>query len=230
MTEAIRPTGADIDWLGVAYPSLRYVAGRQHVVGELDLRACYDAAVGKLRMEGRGSDQRIRSAPNYIRDVFEIEMRLGSGSVGPEGWPRVYEVGGRIRSIAEKWDVPKVDLHVYDDESFCLGLTYSPSRRPSLRWLIENLVVPFLYRLAYVDRFGLEAARRDLWGEYSHGLAGHDEYRKEISTYARRAVGRNDPCLCGSGKKAKKCCLDEIQAWRRGAGREMGPRISSPLE
>jgi uncharacterized protein len=21
-------------------------------------------------------------------------------------------------------------------------------------------------------------------------------------------VGRNDPCLCGSGKKFKKCCLD----------------------
>ncbi|MGD9881046.1 MAG: SEC-C metal-binding domain-containing protein [Reyranella sp.] len=22
-----------------------------------------------------------------------------------------------------------------------------------------------------------------------------------------RNVGRNDPCLCGSGKKAKRCCL-----------------------
>ncbi|WP_312862075.1 SEC-C metal-binding domain-containing protein [Muricoccus pecuniae] len=22
-----------------------------------------------------------------------------------------------------------------------------------------------------------------------------------------RAVGRNDPCPCGSGKKFKKCCL-----------------------
>ncbi|MBN8944495.1 MAG: SEC-C domain-containing protein [Rhizobiales bacterium] len=22
-----------------------------------------------------------------------------------------------------------------------------------------------------------------------------------------RHVGRNDPCPCGSGKKAKKCCL-----------------------
>jgi hypothetical protein len=24
--------------------------------------------------------------------------------------------------------------------------------------------------------------------------------------------GRNDPCPCGSGKKAKKCCLDKIKA------------------
>ena len=175
-------------------------------------------------------DERIRNAPNYIQDVFEIEMRLGPESVGPEGWPRVYEVGGRIRSIAEKWAVPKIDLHVYEDESFCLGLTCSPSRRPSLRWLIESLVVPFLYRLAYVDRFGVEAARRDLWGEYSHGRAGLDEYRQEIAAYARRAVGRNDLCPCGSGKKAKKCCLDEIQEWRRGTGREAGPRVSSPFE
>jgi uncharacterized protein YecA (UPF0149 family) len=24
-----------------------------------------------------------------------------------------------------------------------------------------------------------------------------------------RKVGRNDPCLCGSGKKYKKCCLNK---------------------
>jgi hypothetical protein len=27
--------------------------------------------------------------------------------------------------------------------------------------------------------------------------------------------GRNDPCLCGSGKKFKKCCLPKIQATGR---------------
>ncbi len=24
-------------------------------------------------------------------------------------------------------------------------------------------------------------------------------------------IGRNDPCLCGSGKKYKKCCLGQEQ-------------------
>ena len=28
---------------------------------------------------------------------------------------------------------------------------------------------------------------------------------------ARKKVGRNDPCPCGSGKKYKKCCLGKIQ-------------------
>lgn len=30
--------------------------------------------------------------------------------------------------------------------------------------------------------------------------------------------GRNDPCLCGSGKKFKKCCLPKIQAARKHMG------------
>jgi hypothetical protein len=27
--------------------------------------------------------------------------------------------------------------------------------------------------------------------------------------YSHLNVGRNDPCLCGSGKKFKKCCIDK---------------------
>jgi tetratricopeptide (TPR) repeat protein len=28
-------------------------------------------------------------------------------------------------------------------------------------------------------------------------------------------VGRNDPCLCGSGKKFKRCCLERVEAEER---------------
>jgi uncharacterized protein len=31
-------------------------------------------------------------------------------------------------------------------------------------------------------------------------------YERETSQRLRTKVGRNDPCLCGSGKKFKKCC------------------------
>jgi len=36
------------------------------------------------------------------------------------------------------------------------------------------------------------------------------ENRENIVPFKRDApkVGRNDPCLCGSGKKYKKCCLN----------------------
>ena len=218
MTSAIKPTTADMEWLGVVYPSLQYAEEKQCVVGELDLRACYDTKTRRVRTEGWRRDEQVRNASNYIQDVFEIEILLAPESVGPEGWPKVYEVGGRIHSIAAKWSAPKMDLHLNPDESFCLGLSYPQSRPLSLRWIIENLVVPFLYRLAYVDQFGVEAARQDLWGEYSHGLLGLDEYRQELASYAQRGLGRNDPCPCGSGKKSKKCCLGEIREWMRRSG------------
>lgn len=35
---------------------------------------------------------------------------------------------------------------------------------------------------------------------------GHTPEELFESERIRRVVGRNDPCLCGSGKKYKKCC------------------------
>ena len=36
-----------------------------------------------------------------------------------------------------------------------------------------------------------------------------DELIEEITAPAERGakIGRNDPCLCGSGQKYKRCCL-----------------------
>lgn len=39
----------------------------------------------------------------------------------------------------------------------------------------------------------------------NHGHHHHHEALKPIVRVAPK-VGRNDPCLCGSGKKFKKCC------------------------
>ena len=43
----------------------------------------------------------------------------------------------------------------------------------------------------------------------SHGLASYVDGVFDDGESVRRAspkVGRNEPCPCGSGKKAKKCC------------------------
>lgn len=34
-----------------------------------------------------------------------------------------------------------------------------------------------------------------------------DMHPPEQSKLSSKKVGRNEPCLCGSGKKYKKCCL-----------------------
>lgn len=38
------------------------------------------------------------------------------------------------------------------------------------------------------------------------GMSFNDAKSNSISESAKKVVGRNDPCICGSGKKYKKCC------------------------
>jgi len=38
-------------------------------------------------------------------------------------------------------------------------------------------------------------------------------YNPNVVAFSQKAVGRNQPCPCGSGKKFKKCCIG--QEWRR---------------
>jgi uncharacterized protein YecA (UPF0149 family) len=53
--------------------------------------------------------------------------------------------------------------------------------------------------------------QREKKGRIKAGLPGEDEAPlpppvEPIHADADAAVGRNDPCPCGSGKKYKKCC------------------------
>jgi uncharacterized protein YchJ len=41
----------------------------------------------------------------------------------------------------------------------------------------------------------------------NHGHHHHHHHYVETITNPLREVGRNDPCVCGSGQKFKKCCL-----------------------
>ena len=76
-------------------------------------------------------------------------------------------------------------------------------------------MVPFFYRMAYVDRHGLQAARMDLWGEYPHSsIEAHRQYLAELQNM--RKIGRNQPCPCGSGAKYKRCHLAEVEQGTRG--------------
>jgi len=38
------------------------------------------------------------------------------------------------------------------------------------------------------------------------------------SKHSSKKIGRNDPCLCGSGKKYKNCCLAKDEANRGDVG------------
>lgn len=65
-----------------------------------------------------------------------------------------------------------------------------------------------IYKLGYIDDVN-EALRWTDYGddEYAGSSADDGWMPNEPARNLLRGVGRNDPCPCGSGKKAKKCCL-----------------------
>lgn len=202
--------GSDVAWLNKYLPSLRYDAQERQISGELSFCAAYERSSGKLHTGDTPAHQEL---PAFLCDTFHVSIHLDR--LDRNGWPQVYETGGRCQAIAESRGLPFIDLHLYTDGSCCLGLNCAPAGNLTLSDFIAELVIPFLYRLAYVDRFGLESARRDLWGEYSHDGIGPLEYQEELRRFARANPGRNQPCPCGSGRKYKRCHWEEVAAAKR---------------
>ena len=199
-------TDSDLRWLNSDFPNLYYEANSHKILGELDFCAVYNQESGKVTIANLAVKTDF-----LIQDVFEIEICLDD--LDWNGWPKVFEVGGKYRRIAEKCEVPIIDLHIYPhNRACCLGLKYRDNQQLCIEDFLHELVIPFFYRLSYTDKFDIDRARKDLWGEYLHGDIGQIEHFLEIMDIARRNPGRNDLCPCGSGRKYKRCHLGEVEA------------------
>ena len=208
--KAITPD--DIRWLRYEFPNLIYDVSRRRIEGELDFCASYDKLSGKLMTERDGRNDDIRQSNSFIADVYEVEFHFDSESLGANGWPKVFEVGGRHEGIAQKYGVQGIDLHFYnDDGSCCLGIRLSPDKGLTIVRFLYELVIPFFYRLSYVERHGLRAAGNNLWQDHPHGDEGHRHHKLQMLEIARRRRGRNKPCPCRSGRNYKNCCLGEVK-------------------
>ena len=196
---------ADFEWLTRSFPDLLHDAESNTLVGEIGFCADYEPVQDKIRI----GEEAYRDSSYFLCDVFSVKIELTSRD--SNGWPKVYEMGRRRVDISERQAIEVIDLHFFDDSRCCLGIRSGAERRMTIGRFMTELVVPFFYRLSYTDRYGLEAARENLWGEYSHGDEGLLEHRREISSIADQSPGRNSPCPCGSGRKYKRCHLDEVE-------------------
>lgn len=192
------------------FPQLEYDDNSQIIWGKISFAGYYESDSKKfaeLEIGDIGSLPHRRLFSNFIEDTFVIQINLAIEEINAfTHLPNVKETKGRIVSILQKLNCCPADLHVFDDHSFCLGIQNSPNTRVSIVKFLQEWVIPFLYRLAYTEKFGLEAARNNLWGEYSHGEAGIEEYNSEVN----RKNPRNSLCLCGSGKKYKHCHINDL--------------------
>lgn len=202
-------TTNEIEWLQSRLSNLQYESSSSKIFGKLDFRAAYNNKSGELIIGDNATEME-----RYICGCFEIEIDLVN--LDENGWPKVYEVGGKLNQIAQKWNVEIKDLHINSDDcTCCLSLQYAEKRNFRIDQFFLELVIPFFYMLSYTEKFGIDASRKDLWGEYSHGKKGRDEYEMEMLNLAKHQPGRNNLCPCGSGKKYKKCHMDEVEAVKR---------------
>ncbi len=200
---------SEIIWLKSNFPNLQYDEKAQKIVGELDFCAAYDNESQKVTIGNLADETDL-----LIRDVFEVEICLGD--LDMNGWPKVHEVSKRHREIAKKCNVDITDLHINpEDNTCCLGIKRPDSRIFRIECFIHERVIPFLYRLSYVEKFGIDVSDNDSWEEYSHGDEGIREYLTEIVSFAKCNPTRNSPCPCSSGKKYKKCHFNDIEPIKR---------------
>ena len=199
----------EIKWLKSNFPNLQYNEKSQKIVGELDFCAAYDNESQKV-MIGTLADE----TDLLIRDVFEVEICLDD--LDMNGWPKVHEIGNRHFEIAQKCNIDIIDLHINpEDNTCCLGIKRPDNRIFRIKSFIHERVIPFLYRLSYVEKFGIDVTSKDCWEEYSHRDEGFREYLAEIIIFARRNPGRNTPCPCHSGKKYKRCHFNDVKFVKR---------------
>jgi hypothetical protein len=143
---------------------------------------------------------------SYLRDAFMTLRPQGENFVW-QGWQSAIALLGlkELSSLVKKaFDRGLIGQDVMEYEDFRGDLEYALAH-PEAPWqapavgeftpfddTIEELSGWYAFSPEYLDR----KARR--MGGF--GLA-------EPATNPFRAVGRNDPCPCGSGKKFKRCCL-----------------------
>ena len=193
------------------FPSLRHEPKNHRIVGELSFCACYEKDLNRVDIERIDRDECIRSSLFLICDVFDIDLRLDETSIGSKSWPAVYEVGGRWQAIVDDQSVRHIDLHIASNGECCLGIRYSPERGLNLERFIYAVVIPFFYRMSYVDSRGIDSAHSDLWSEYAHGDHGLMEHGVRMVGIGEEDRRRSDLCACGSGETYKRCCLDEVE-------------------
>ena len=210
-------TEEDIQNLILEQPGLTYDDKNHRITGTLEFSASYNKSNGWLTSASQAPDQGYWKG---IHDTFEIEIRLEYQPAALNPWPLVIETAGRIQQIMEKHEILDIaDMHCYpsfSENRCCLGIQVATGCNIEITKFVRELVVPFFFRAAYVDRNGLEAAQKDLWGEYSHSaIEASRQYLAELLNM--RKTGRNQQCPCGSGAKYKRCHLAEVEQGIRDA-------------
>ena len=169
------------DWIKQEHPNLRIK--RTAIVGTLQFAASYEKRRDLFYIWDIDIDPHTA---NFIKDCFTIKINITEGGLDENTrLPKVYEIGGRAKSLIGEKNIPYRELHINLDKdgSCCLTALRMHPEQITLREFIEELVTPFFYRLSYVEKYGLKKAKASLWPERPHGNDGQLEALQEMGIF-----------------------------------------------
>ena len=203
------------EWLVSSQPLLHYNETDRTVRGTVKFSALWDEESRELTVNPRYPKSHRTT---LINDEYQVVVKLkyktrwvGLNGQVPHRYHPVFEDGKRASFIAMKLGVTLADLHQYPDGEFCIGFRPVPPDRQTfdLPAFIEEDLIAWLYRLSYVEQFGLDQAKRRLWPEYDHHC-GPQQYLHLINDIAKSNRQDNDLCPCDSEKPYAQCHQAEV--------------------
>ncbi|HFU76852.1 MAG TPA: hypothetical protein ENK66_11475 [Arcobacter sp.] len=186
----------DIEWINTQYPNLTVDILNKNISGDISFKRDYEKY--------------------EISDTYSIRISLEKKGISI--LPKVISISDKIRDIAKKYNIDLDDLHINSDGSFCLVIDDREEELFengfTIKEFFQNSLEPFLFQMSYYEREG-----KFPWGEYAHGRLGYIELYAEngisldklLSFFDKREIislvlkTRQSDCLCGSGKKMRKC-------------------------
>ena len=151
---------------------------------------------------------RVLSAHGYERGSFQIKIVYAAE----------FPVRGRVPSVYLEehplsWQNTR-DSHIEDDWKLCLfvpGYSGIDFERPDSLVSLLKCLSTFLFKEIIYQRALLAEALGGPPATWpgSARAHGHDGIQEALEDEGRPR--RNDPCICGSGKKFKRCCITKYR-------------------
>ena len=203
----------NIRWLHRHQPSMTIDYQRGLIAGRMRVNAVWDPISGLLTPDH--PEEYAPPGTTLIRDEFEMLIHLryrsrpisiGRNREMHNRMPPVFEVGDRARRLSYERRIQPADLHVNANGECCLtiDLTAPSGETFDLSRLVGQDITAWLYRLAYVERYGLQKAQADLWREYDH-IRGPNQHLDSLKRVAKLVTDSDALCPCRSGILYPQC-------------------------
>ena len=158
----------------------------------------------------------LKDDAGFLIDSYFIKIVPSEGY--PYRFPRVFETGNRIPI--------NIDWHIFPDGHCCIKTVPEEilicQRGITLQWFIKDQLLPYFFNQKHRELHGYFLQER------SHGMRGNLEFFKEYfntqdENLVLKLLGEaqkgselksNSKCICGSGKKFKKCHRRSIRSTR----------------